>query len=66
MTAPSLVRRAGVDYMHPDLGGGFGKGHRVAYGYDFIGDSGVANWDGSVTAFPGPDPRDTCEGKLCL
>lgn len=34
--------------MHPDLGGGFGPGFRVAYGFDFVdGDS---------------DPRDTCNG----
>ncbi|KAJ3107290.1 hypothetical protein HDU97_004429 [Phlyctochytrium planicorne] len=27
----------GVDYMHPALGGGFGPGFKVAYGYDFVG-----------------------------
>src|SRR5688572_7344182 len=27
----------GVDYDHPDLGGGFGPGFRVAHGYDFVG-----------------------------
>ena len=48
--------------MHPDLGGGFGRGYPVAYGYDFIGDKGVINKDGSVTAYPDPDPRDTCDG----
>lgn len=26
----------GVDYNHPDLGGGFGEGFKVAKGYDFI------------------------------
>jgi Subtilase family/Bacterial Ig domain len=26
----------GIDYNHPDLGGGFGPGHRVVDGYDFI------------------------------
>ncbi len=26
----------GVDYTHPDLGGGFGLGHKVVGGYDFI------------------------------
>ncbi|KAL9942163.1 hypothetical protein ACHAQF_007360 [Verticillium nonalfalfae] len=31
----------GVDYTHPDLGGGFGPGFRVAGGYDFAGDG---NW----------------------
>ena len=31
---------AGVDYLHPDLGGGFGPGYRVITGYDFVGDEG--------------------------
>ncbi|WP_371544420.1 S8 family serine peptidase [Streptomyces sp. NBC_00554] len=26
----------GVDYTHPDLGGGFGEGHKVVGGYDFV------------------------------
>jgi subtilisin family serine protease len=26
----------GIDYMHPDLGGGFGAGHKVAGGWDFV------------------------------
>lgn len=30
----------GIDYMHPDIGGGFGSGHKVIGGYDFVnGDS---------------------------
>lgn len=28
----------GVDYTHPDLGGGFGPGHKVVAGYDFAND----------------------------
>ncbi|HYO78443.1 MAG TPA: S8 family serine peptidase, partial [Thermoanaerobaculia bacterium] len=28
----------GVDYTHPALGGGFGAGHKVIGGYDFIND----------------------------
>ncbi|KAG0236491.1 hypothetical protein BGW42_003397 [Actinomortierella wolfii] len=28
----------GVDYKHPALGGCFGQGCKVAYGYDFVGD----------------------------
>ena len=28
----------GVDYTHPDLGGGFGPGYRVVGGYDFYND----------------------------
>ncbi|MFF4171253.1 S8 family serine peptidase [Streptomyces sp. NPDC001744] len=34
------VLDSGVDYGHPDLGGGFGEGHKVVGGYDF------ANGDG--------------------
>lgn len=26
----------GIDYTHPDLGGGFGGGYKVAGGYDFV------------------------------
>jgi hypothetical protein len=26
----------GIDYMHPALGGGFGKGYKVIGGYDFV------------------------------
>lgn len=28
----------GVDYLHPALGGCFGEGCKVAFGYDFVGD----------------------------
>lgn len=28
----------GIDYKHPALGGCFGSGCKVAYGYDFVGD----------------------------
>src|SRR5688500_17746277 len=35
----------GVDYTHPGLGGGFGPGHKVIAGYDFVDDD--------------PDPLDT-------
>jgi hypothetical protein len=34
----------GIDYDHPAFGGGFGPGHRVVGGFDFINDD--------------PDPRD--------
>ncbi|KAI8866193.1 hypothetical protein GQ42DRAFT_128543, partial [Ramicandelaber brevisporus] len=27
---------SGIDYTHPDLGGCFGPGCRVQYGYDFV------------------------------
>jgi hypothetical protein len=29
----------GIDYKHPTLGGGFGPGHLVSGGYDFVGDA---------------------------
>lgn len=32
---------SGIDYLHPDLGGGFGPGFRVITGYDYVGDAGV-------------------------
>jgi minor extracellular serine protease Vpr len=33
------VMDTGIDYDHPDLGGCFGPGCRVAYGWDFVGDA---------------------------
>jgi len=47
----------GIDYNHPDLGGGFGPGFRVAFGFDFVGDA----YDGSNTPIPDPFPDD-CDG----
>ncbi len=60
----------GVDYDHPDFGGGGTPGgdtfptERVAYGYDFVGDT--YNADPSDTAYqpipmPDEDPDD-CQG----
>ena len=34
------VLDSGVDYSHPDLGGGFGAGHKVVAGYDFVNNDG--------------------------
>ncbi|MFD9789847.1 S8 family serine peptidase [Streptomyces sp. NPDC059070] len=34
------VLDSGVDYSHPDLGGGFGEGHKVVGGYDFVNRDG--------------------------
>lgn len=52
------VMDTGIDYNHPDLGGGFGPGHRVVGGHDFVGDaySGFPS-----TPQPDPDPMD-CNG----
>ncbi|KAG0205771.1 hypothetical protein BGX28_002694 [Mortierella sp. GBA30] len=49
---------SGVDYTHPALGGCFGKGCRVRYGWDFVGD----NFDKDGVATQDADPRDTCNG----
>lgn len=48
----------GVDYYHPALGGCFGEGCLVAYGYDLVGD----DYNGSNTPVPDDDPLDVCEG----
>jgi len=58
------VMDTGVDYDHPDLGGCFGAGCRVAAGHDFVGDS--FNADPSSPAYnPTPTPDndpDDCNG----
>lgn len=50
----------GVDYYHPALGGGFGPGYKIAYGYDLVGDA----YDGTLDTIPVPDddPFSSCEG----
>ncbi|KAJ4393102.1 hypothetical protein N0V93_002309 [Gnomoniopsis smithogilvyi] len=48
----------GVDYMHPALGGCFGKTCLVSYGYDLVGQS----WDGFGSPEPSADPYDDCIG----
>ncbi|KAK4065071.1 uncharacterized protein Triagg1_8707 [Trichoderma aggressivum f. europaeum] len=47
---------SGVDYRHPALGGGFGPGYKIAFGYDFVGD----DYDGTNSPMPSPDPLATC------
>ncbi|KAG8987098.1 hypothetical protein FRB90_003599, partial [Tulasnella sp. 427] len=47
----------GIDYLHPALGGGFGKGFKVSHGYDFVGDA----YTGANTPVPDNDPMD-CGG----
>jgi subtilisin family serine protease len=58
------VMDTGIDYDHPDLGGCFGPGCRVAMGYDFVGDA--FNADPSSAAYnPTPTPDndpDDCGG----
>ncbi|KAF9360528.1 hypothetical protein BGX26_008948 [Mortierella sp. AD094] len=47
----------GIDYSHPALGGCFGKGCKVAYGYDLVGDK----FSGQNTPVPSGNPMD-CAG----
>jgi minor extracellular serine protease Vpr len=58
------VMDTGIDYDHPDLGGGFGKGYRVFTGYDFVGDDFNADpTSPSYNPIPSPDPDpDDCNG----
>ncbi|KAK2611975.1 hypothetical protein QQS21_001940 [Conoideocrella luteorostrata] len=45
---------SGVDYKHPALGGCFGKGCLVSFGYDIVGDE----YNGGNGPKPDPDPMD--------
>jgi len=58
------VMDTGIDYNHPDLGGCFGAGCRVAKGWDFVGDAYNADdTSPSYNPFPTPDPDpDDCGG----
>ena len=49
----------GIDYDHPDLGGCFGDGCRVAFGYDFVGDAYDSGTNPVVFA---DDDPDDCAG----
>ncbi|KZV97986.1 subtilisin-like protein [Exidia glandulosa HHB12029] len=49
---------SGVDYLHPNLGGGFGAGFKIAGGTDLVGD----DYTGLNDPVPDADPRDTCGG----
>jgi subtilisin family serine protease len=55
------IMDTGLDYNHPDLGGGFGPGYRVAGGYDFVGDAYNSSDPNHTTPHPDPDPMD-CAG----
>ncbi|CAO3643371.1 unnamed protein product [Cunninghamella echinulata] len=50
---------SGIDYTHPALGGGFGKGFKVAFGEDLVGDEYDAR-DPNPIVKPGPTPLDNC------
>ncbi|KAG0330491.1 hypothetical protein BGZ99_003062 [Dissophora globulifera] len=47
----------GIDFTHPALGGCFGEGCRVGYGYDFVGDA----YTGKNKPVPSSTPMD-CAG----
>ncbi|KAG6147868.1 hypothetical protein E4U28_005871 [Claviceps purpurea] len=47
----------GIDYLHPALGGCYGKGCLVSFGHDFVGDA----FNGTNTPVPDEDPMD-CGG----
>ncbi|KAK5989663.1 Minor extracellular protease Vpr-like protein [Cladobotryum mycophilum] len=47
----------GIDYLHPALGGCFGKGCLVSYGTDLVGDA----YNGANKPIPDNDPMD-CGG----
>ncbi|OLN97445.1 Subtilisin Carlsberg [Colletotrichum chlorophyti] len=48
----------GIDYTHPALGGCFGPGCLVEYGYDIVGDA----YDGTNIPIPDDDPFEDCLG----
>ena len=58
------VMDSGLDYDHPDLGGCFGPGCRVARGFDFVGDAFNPNPAAAgFNPIPVPDPfPDDCDG----
>jgi len=48
----------GVDYRHPSLGGCFGTGCKIAFGYDYVGDN--YDPDHGVPPVENPKPLATC------
>ncbi|KAI9305756.1 peptidase S8/S53 domain-containing protein [Cunninghamella echinulata] len=49
----------GIDYFHPALGNGFGKGFKVALGEDLVGNEYDSN-DRRPIIKPNPTPLDNC------
>ncbi|OAV95400.1 hypothetical protein PTTG_05451 [Puccinia triticina 1-1 BBBD Race 1] len=47
---------SGIDCGHPALGGGFGPGHKIGFGYDLVGD----DFDSSNKPVPDSDPCTPC------
>jgi hypothetical protein len=52
----------GIDYYHPALGGGFGKGYKVIAGYDLVGNHWNSSDPNSLLE-PDDDPLDDCGKK---
>ncbi|KXH36479.1 peptidase [Colletotrichum simmondsii] len=52
------VLDSGVDYYHPALGGCFGPGCKISFGYDLVGDE----YDGYSTPVEDADPLAACVG----
>jgi len=48
----------GVDYRHPSLGGCFGTGCKISFGYDFVGDGYDPGYGGLPVE--SPEPLTTC------
>ncbi|KAI9602518.1 hypothetical protein H4Q26_001808 [Puccinia striiformis f. sp. tritici PST-130] len=49
---------SGIDCGHPALGGGFGPGYKIGFGYDLVGD----DFDGSNSPVPDSDPYTKFHG----
>lgn len=53
VSAPQIgILDEGIDYNNPILGGCFGEGCQISFGYDFVGNG----YDGVNTPIRGPDP----------
>lgn len=50
-----------VDCHHPALGGGFGKGFKISFGRDFVGDKWDPNDEEMDDPKPNATPCGTCE-----
>lgn len=56
MRTQIVVVDEGVDYTNPILGGCFGPGCQISFGYDFVGD----NYIGTNAPVPDSDPFSSC------
>ncbi|KAI9366771.1 peptidase S8/S53 domain-containing protein [Zopfochytrium polystomum] len=57
---------SGVYYKHPALGGRFGPGCKVAFGYDLVGDAFGSSVEGGrieLSTAPDSDPIDDCSAQ---